>query len=99
MKTRLILCVLAALLLRTAFSQQCPAQKNYLSETKRLYLHVSNWPQDGQLVVPGLGNKVSTAYLLSDSQRSPLGATGGDEWVKIAVGQTVPFFSRDREMR
>ena len=56
----------------------------------RLYLHVYDWPQDGTLVVPELGNKVSTAYLLTDPQRSRLDVTGGDECVKIAVGQEAP---------
>ena len=44
---------------------------------------------DQAAVLPGLRNKVSTAYLLTDSQRSPLGVTRGDEWAKIAVGQTA----------
>ncbi|MGC3958476.1 MAG: alpha-L-fucosidase [Verrucomicrobiota bacterium] len=34
-----------------------------------LYLHVFDWPADGELVVPGLKSKVSKAYLLADKSR------------------------------
>lgn len=34
-----------------------------------LYLHVFDWPTDGNLVVPGLKSKVSKAYLLADKSR------------------------------
>ena len=34
-----------------------------------LYLHVYDWPTDGELVVPGLKSKVSKAYLLTDKSR------------------------------
>ncbi|MCK5853030.1 alpha-L-fucosidase, partial [bacterium] len=34
----------------------------------RLYLHVFDWPDDGKLLVPGILNKVETAYLLSNSE-------------------------------
>ena len=33
-------------------------------KTTRLYLHVFEWPEDGQLVVPGLLNKPVAAYLM-----------------------------------
>lgn len=37
----------------------------------RLYLHVFDWPADGRIVVPGLGNEVRKAYVLS-APASPL---------------------------
>jgi alpha-L-fucosidase len=37
-----------------------------------LYLHVFNWPKDGQLVVGGLKSDVKKAYLLGDAKRSAL---------------------------
>jgi alpha-L-fucosidase len=40
-----------------------------------LYLHVFDWPADGQLLVPGLRSKVTRAYLLA-----------GDQTVKTAAG-------------
>lgn len=38
-------------------------------ETTTLYLHVFEWPQDGQLHVP-IANEVITAYLLADKSRT-----------------------------
>ena len=35
----------------------------------KLYLHVFDWPKDGELVVPGLKNQVTKAYLLADADR------------------------------
>jgi len=37
-----------------------------------LYFHVFDWPADGQLVVPGLDNAVSRAWLLADPQAEVL---------------------------
>ncbi len=39
-------------------------QKSVKGDT-RLYLHVFSWPADGQLVVPGIYNKPSYAFLLA----------------------------------
>ena len=35
----------------------------------RLYLHVFDWPADGKLVVPGLGNQVINCYSLADKKK------------------------------
>jgi alpha-L-fucosidase len=40
-----------------------------------LYLHVFNWPTNGQLVVGGLESGVKKAWLLSDTRRTPLETT------------------------
>jgi alpha-L-fucosidase len=32
-----------------------------------LYLHVFDWPEDGELLVPGLQNQVQQAYLMADT--------------------------------
>jgi len=56
----------------------------------RLYLHVFDWPRDGNLEVPRLRNEVSTAYLLADAKRSPLSASRDDESLKIAVPKVAP---------
>ncbi|WEK17626.1 MAG: alpha-L-fucosidase [Candidatus Pedobacter colombiensis] len=39
---------------------------------KNIYLHVFNWPKDGNLVVGGLKSDVKTAYLLTDKSKRPL---------------------------
>lgn len=40
--------------------------------TNRLYLHVFEWPSSGELIVPGLRNKVNKAFLLADKEQKPL---------------------------
>jgi len=34
----------------------------------RLYLHIFDWPVDGKLVVPGLGNEMTSCYTLADKK-------------------------------
>lgn len=48
-----------------------------------LYLHVFDWPADGLLVVPGLGNKVKKAYLLAGGEKLDYSRKEGDIVVKI----------------
>ena len=42
-----------------------------------LYLHVFNWPKSGELLVGGLANKVTKAYLLADKAKAPLKTSAG----------------------
>ncbi|HWQ53847.1 MAG TPA: alpha-L-fucosidase [Bryobacteraceae bacterium] len=54
-----------------------------------LYFHVYTWPADGKLVIPGLKNRVKSAYLLHD-RAQPLGfQQGGDTWT-IYVPREAP---------
>jgi alpha-L-fucosidase len=55
-----------------------------------LYLHVFNWPSDGQLTVPGLKNQPVKAWLLSDPKRKALDAGCNAEGVTIGVGPAAP---------
>ena len=55
----------------------------------KLYLHVFDWPQ-GELVVPGLKNHATNAYLLADKDRSPLTVTATDDGVAIKVPAEAP---------
>ena len=41
-------------------------QKPIAKRTTRLYLHVFDWPGDGQLIVPGIRNKPRRAFLLAE---------------------------------
>jgi alpha-L-fucosidase len=59
------------------------------AQSGRLYLHVFNWPTDGRLVVPGLRNKVTKAYLLAAPERA-CEVTPGEEQVTIAVPRQMP---------
>ena len=55
-----------------------------------LYLHVFNWPADGQLVVPGLKNTVEKAYLLADAGRQALGTQAGPAGLAVSVPSQAP---------
>ena len=55
-----------------------------------LYLHVFDWPKDGQLPVPGLMNDVKKAFLLADTQRTPLAVSRTDEGVSVALPDDAP---------
>ena len=55
----------------------------------KLYLHVFDWPK-GELVVPGLKNQVTKAYLLSDIARKPLDVAQSDKGVSIRVPSEAP---------
>ena len=35
----------------------------------RLYLHIFNWPEDGKLIIPGLGSQVTNCFSLSDKRK------------------------------
>ena len=46
-----------------------------------LYLHVFDWPENGELLVPGLKNDVQHAHLLAD--RASVETQGQDEGVMV----------------
>ncbi len=54
----------------------------------KIYLHVFDWPK-GPLVVPGLKNKVTKAFLLADRDRA-LEATPRDDGVSIQLPEQAP---------
>ena len=56
----------------------------------KLYLHVFDWPADGQLVVPGLQSGVKKAYLLADNKQRGLKIQTLDDGKTIAVGKKAP---------
>ncbi len=54
-----------------------------------LYLHVFDWPADGKLVIPGLGNKVKKVYLFVEPKKS-LEVARADENVTIKLPAAAP---------
>jgi alpha-L-fucosidase len=52
------------------------ATQKQTKEGARIYLHVFNWPADGKLVLPGLGNEVTAIYSLVN--KKTLQATSKD---------------------
>jgi alpha-L-fucosidase len=60
----------------------------------RLYLFVKNWPEDGRVLLPGLDTKISKAYLIADTQHTPLRIenTGTDKVIHLTGPQrTAPL--------
>ncbi|MFH1739415.1 MAG: alpha-L-fucosidase [bacterium] len=55
----------------------------------QLFLHVFNWPE-GNLSVPGLRNPVLKAYLLTDSNRSPLALRRTEEEALVSLPEAAP---------
>ena len=58
--------------------------------TDKIYLHVFDWPKDGQLVVPGLRSAVQKAYLLGDTKKGALKVQAIDDGKSITVGKRAP---------
>ena len=71
-----------------------PAWGRMTRKDGAIYLHVFNWPADGNLVVPSLGRPIagSTAWLLADptKQSLPLAADPATGVVSIAVPSVAP---------
>ncbi len=51
----------------------------------RLFLHVFDWPANGQLVVPGLLNQPQKAYLLADPSRQMLATQKVEDGVLVTL--------------
>jgi len=54
-----------------------------------LYLHVFDWPK-GELIVPGLKNRVARAYLLGDGKKTALPVSSVDKGVCVKVPTDAP---------
>lgn len=55
-----------------------------------LFLHVFDWPDDGQLVVPGLRNKVLNAYALNDPERAKVSFRSTKTGPALDVRNIIP---------
>lgn len=53
---------------------------------KKLFLHVFDWPENGELKVPGLKTSISKAYYLNDSLKNPLTVikSGNDQIIHVS---------------
>ena len=56
-------------------------------EENKLYLHVFNWPEDGNLKIPGLKSEILNAYYLNDILEKPLEVSrmGNNQNIKVAL--------------
>lgn len=57
----------------------------YNPETRRLYIHVYNYPPDGKLVLPGYGGKIRYAQLLNDDSEARIEGDGADVTLVLPV--------------
>jgi alpha-L-fucosidase len=55
----------------------------------RLYLHVFAWPA-GELVVPGLKNRVTGAYLLADKEKTVLPVSARENGLSVKLSTEAP---------
>ncbi len=56
----------------------------------RLYLHVFDWPEDGKLLVPGLGSQPIRSFILADPNQEELTITRKRDAVEIALPGKAP---------
>jgi alpha-L-fucosidase len=67
-----------------------PAWGRCTAKGDKLYLHVFEWPTDGELNVSLAKTKVRKAYLLADKKRKELPVDGNEETVTVSVPQEAP---------
>jgi alpha-L-fucosidase len=60
-----------------------------MGDDTRLYLHVFQWPQDGQLVVPGIFNQAKQAYLLAQPDQK-LAVNRKEDALHISIAGKAP---------
>jgi alpha-L-fucosidase len=59
--------------------------KKVAGDVTTLYLHVFDWPADGQLLIPGLKSKVQKAYLLADRSQQKLATKKVKDGVQVKL--------------
>jgi len=64
--------------------------KKATTDGATLYLHVFQWPSDGRLLVPGLKNKVTAAYLLADPNKQALASQASESGVCVQLPAAAP---------
>ncbi len=74
----------------TASPFERPSWGRYTSKAGKLYVHVFEWPQDGNLQVPVGAMRVSRVYLLADPNRTLLQTEKKPDALAIRVPQKAP---------
>ncbi len=67
-----------------------PDWGRYTARPGKLYAHVFDWPKDGKLRVGDKELRVTDAYLLADSWRTPVETLPGDEGVVVRLPGSAP---------
>lgn len=61
--------------------------------TTQLYLQIFDWPKDGRLVVPGIGNKPVAAHLLAGGREVRIRREGSDLAIEVGPKPSDPICS------
>jgi alpha-L-fucosidase len=75
------------------FSRQLPwgrCTKKTTTAGTTLYLHVFDWPKNGELLLPGLNNKTAKAWLLADAKKKSLSAELTEDGLLLKLPETAP---------
>ncbi len=75
------------------FTTQLPwgrCTQKVLQGKKILYFHVWNWPENGELIIPGIKNNSTKVYLLSDVNKNKLKAEVVNDGLRITVPLKAP---------
>jgi alpha-L-fucosidase len=75
------------------FSRQLPwgrCTSKASGNTTTLYLHVFDWPANGELLAPGLIGNLKTAYLLADPKKTRLAVNNGPDGLTISLPPAAP---------
>jgi alpha-L-fucosidase len=60
-----------------------------MGDSTTLYLHVFDWPSDGELLLPGLRNNATAAFVLADAAK-PIAADRGENGLTLKVPRRTP---------
>jgi alpha-L-fucosidase len=66
---------------------RCTVKTNSLGSI--LYLHVFDWPADGELLLPGLQNSASSATLLDAPENKPMRAVRSENSLLVSLPKTA----------
>lgn len=65
--------------------------KKVAGDGATLYLHVFDWPEDGRLLVPGLGSRVVSAAVLATGARVPAASTADGVVLRLPTKAPDPI--------
>ena len=74
----------------TASPFERPSWGRYTAKPGKLFAHVFEWPEDGQLATPLKSTKAVHAYLLADKEQKPLKAERTEQGALVHLPATPP---------
>lgn len=65
-------------------------QQEIDSKKTRLFLHVFDWPKNGELMVPGIYNEAKQAFLLADKNKKKIFVSRKEDALVLQVASAAP---------